>query len=134
MSTPYNPQFNGHAESAVKTVKHLIQKVASSGNLDCEAFDRAFWSSATPPAMPVVPQPRLYTAIPSVLVFQHTPGRSRRSGKLELRAVTAGQLPVTTMLQIGMTPTPSLFYSWPWTLRFDFRTRRQSGGTWSAPS
>ena len=40
MSTPYNPQSNGHAESAVKAVKHLIQKVAPTGNLDCEAFDR----------------------------------------------------------------------------------------------
>lgn len=40
MSTPHYPQSNGHAESAVKSVKHLIQKVAPSGNLDCEAFDR----------------------------------------------------------------------------------------------
>ncbi|XP_076036799.1 uncharacterized protein LOC143022463 [Oratosquilla oratoria] len=40
MSTPHYPQSNGHAESAVKTVKYLIQKVAPSGNLDCEAFDR----------------------------------------------------------------------------------------------
>ena len=40
MSTPHYPQLNDHAESAVKAVKHLIQKVAPSGNLDCEAFDR----------------------------------------------------------------------------------------------
>ena len=40
MSTPHYPQSNGHAESAVKSIKHLIMKVAPSGNLDCEAFDR----------------------------------------------------------------------------------------------
>ncbi|KAG7155102.1 pol Retrovirus-related Pol polyprotein from transposon-like 4 [Homarus americanus] len=31
---------NGHAEAAVKAVKHLILKVAPSGNIDCEAFDK----------------------------------------------------------------------------------------------
>ncbi|XP_045123928.1 uncharacterized protein LOC123511914 [Portunus trituberculatus] len=40
MSTPHYPQSNGHAEAAVKSVKHLIQKVAPTGNLDCEAFDK----------------------------------------------------------------------------------------------
>ena len=40
MSTPHYPQSNGHAESAVKAVKHFIQKVAPTGNIDCEAFDR----------------------------------------------------------------------------------------------
>ncbi|XP_045105166.1 uncharacterized protein LOC123500537 [Portunus trituberculatus] len=39
-STPHYPQSNGHAESAVKAVKHFIQKMAPSGNIDCEAFDR----------------------------------------------------------------------------------------------
>jgi len=40
MSTPHYPQSNGHAEAAVKSVKQLIWKVAPSGNLDCESFDR----------------------------------------------------------------------------------------------
>lgn len=40
ITTPYYPQSNGHAEAAVKNVKHLILKVAPSGNIDCEAFDR----------------------------------------------------------------------------------------------
>lgn len=40
MSTPHYPQSNGHAEAAVKSVKYLIQKVAPTGHLDCEAFDR----------------------------------------------------------------------------------------------
>ncbi|XP_045119414.1 uncharacterized protein K02A2.6-like [Portunus trituberculatus] len=39
-STPHYPQSNGHDESAVKAVKHFIQMVAPSGNIDCEAFDR----------------------------------------------------------------------------------------------
>ncbi|XP_064122505.1 uncharacterized protein K02A2.6-like [Macrobrachium nipponense] len=33
-------EANGHAEAAVKSVKHLIIKTAPSGNIDCEAFDR----------------------------------------------------------------------------------------------
>ncbi|XP_037772737.1 uncharacterized protein LOC119568354 [Penaeus monodon] len=39
-SIPHYPQSNGHAEAAVKDIKHLILKVAPSGNIDCEAFDR----------------------------------------------------------------------------------------------
>ena len=39
MSSPHYPQSNGHAESAVKAVKHLVLKVAPSGKLN-EDFDR----------------------------------------------------------------------------------------------
>ncbi|XP_068225977.1 uncharacterized protein [Palaemon carinicauda] len=39
-SSPHYPKSNGHAEAAVKAVKHLILKTAPSGNTDCEAFDR----------------------------------------------------------------------------------------------
>ena len=39
MSSPHYPQSNGHAESAVKAVKHLVMKVAPSGKLG-EEFDR----------------------------------------------------------------------------------------------
>ncbi|XP_047501826.1 uncharacterized protein K02A2.6-like [Penaeus chinensis] len=37
--SPHYPQSNGHAEAAVKAVKHLIMKVAPSGILN-EVFDR----------------------------------------------------------------------------------------------
>ncbi|XP_064116656.1 uncharacterized protein K02A2.6-like [Macrobrachium nipponense] len=40
ITSPHYPQANGHAEAAVKAVKHLIIKTAPSGNIDCEAFDR----------------------------------------------------------------------------------------------
>ena len=40
ISSPHYPQSNGHAEAAVKSVKHLILKTAPSGNIDCEEFDR----------------------------------------------------------------------------------------------
>ncbi|XP_064100911.1 uncharacterized protein K02A2.6-like [Macrobrachium nipponense] len=39
-SSPHYPQSNGHAEAAVKAVKHLILKTAPTGNIDCEDFDR----------------------------------------------------------------------------------------------
>ncbi|XP_068226633.1 uncharacterized protein [Palaemon carinicauda] len=42
ISTPYYPQSNGHAEAAVKKVKHFILKVAPSGNIDAEDFDKGF--------------------------------------------------------------------------------------------
>ncbi|XP_043188392.1 uncharacterized protein K02A2.6-like [Amphibalanus amphitrite] len=34
VSTPYYPQSNGHAESAVKAMKHLISKTTVNGSLD----------------------------------------------------------------------------------------------------
>ncbi|XP_043234951.1 uncharacterized protein K02A2.6-like [Amphibalanus amphitrite] len=38
ISTPHYPQSNGHAESAVKAAKRLIQKATSSGELDTDAY------------------------------------------------------------------------------------------------
>ena len=40
ISSPHYPQSNGHAESAVKSVKQLILKVAPTGNIDSEDFTR----------------------------------------------------------------------------------------------
>ena len=40
VSSPHHPQSNGHAEAAVKAIKHLILKVAPNGNIRCEDFDR----------------------------------------------------------------------------------------------
>lgn len=41
VSSPHYPQSNGHAEAAVKSLKHLILKTAPSGNIDdCEDLDR----------------------------------------------------------------------------------------------
>ena len=39
-STPYYAQSNGHAEAAVKTVKHLIAKTTSNGVIDDERLHR----------------------------------------------------------------------------------------------
>lgn len=40
VTSPHNPRSNGHAEAAVKRVKHLILKTAPAGNIDCEEFAR----------------------------------------------------------------------------------------------
>lgn len=40
VTSPHHPQSNGHAEAAVKSVKHLILKVAPAGNINCEDFHR----------------------------------------------------------------------------------------------
>ena len=37
-SSPYYPQSNGHAESSVKAVKHLIMKCTKNGNMDTDEF------------------------------------------------------------------------------------------------
>lgn len=40
VASPHHPQSNGHAEAAVKTMKHLIMKTAANGNINCETFNR----------------------------------------------------------------------------------------------
>lgn len=40
VTSPHYPQSNGHAEAAVKAAKHLILKIAPSGNIDTEEFAR----------------------------------------------------------------------------------------------
>ncbi|XP_068225983.1 uncharacterized protein [Palaemon carinicauda] len=40
VTSPHYPQSNGHAEAAVKSIKHLILKTAPSGNIDNEDYDR----------------------------------------------------------------------------------------------
>lgn len=40
VTSPHYPQSNGHAEAAVKSVKHLILTTAPSGNIDTEEFAR----------------------------------------------------------------------------------------------
>ena len=37
-SSPYYPQSNGHAEASVKSIKNLILKTTSNGNIDCDEF------------------------------------------------------------------------------------------------
>lgn len=40
VTLPHYPQSTGDAEAAMKSLEHLILKTASSGNTDCEDFDR----------------------------------------------------------------------------------------------
>lgn len=110
MSMPHYPQLNGHAESAVKAIKHLIKKVAPSGNLDSESFNRVPSTLGTPQTTLVTLWLRFYIATLSVPASQLTPKPSRTGGMPEPRVVTVMLLLVCGTPQHGMTPTPSLLH------------------------
>ena len=38
MSTPYYPQSNGHAEAAVKAMRHLVFKTSADGSIDDDFY------------------------------------------------------------------------------------------------
>ncbi len=83
MFTPHYLQSNGHGNATVKSVKKLIQKVAPSGNIDCEEFDRVSSNFTTPQIMLAVHQPRFSMAILFAPVSLLMPTLSRRSGRSE---------------------------------------------------
>lgn len=62
-SAPYYPQSNGHAESAVKAVKHLIIKCTRNGNLDTDEFAAALLELRN--------SPRLDGQSPAQVLFGH---------------------------------------------------------------
>ena len=51
VTSPHYPQSNGHAEAAVKSVKHLILKTAPSGNIDSEEFNRGLLELRNTPSV-----------------------------------------------------------------------------------
>ena len=53
VSSPHNPQSNGHAESSVKSMKHLIQKTTEPGqSIDNEKFQQALLEYRNCPTVP----------------------------------------------------------------------------------
>ena len=71
-SSPHHHQANGHAESAVKAVKHLIAKTTTGGDLDVDSFQRGLleWRN-TPRADGRSPAQVLYGHPLPTFVFAH---------------------------------------------------------------
>ena len=69
---PTTPQPNGLAESAVKSMKHLIQKTTRDGDLDVDSFQRALleWRN-TPNASGQSPAQALYGRPLTSFLFAH---------------------------------------------------------------
>ena len=63
MSTPYYPQSNGHAEAAVKAMKHLVSKTAYEGSIDNDDFYRGL--------LEIRNTPRVGGRSPAQVVFGH---------------------------------------------------------------
>ncbi|XP_064117609.1 uncharacterized protein K02A2.6-like [Macrobrachium nipponense] len=85
MSTPHYPQSNGHAEAAVKKVKHFILKVAPSGNIDTEDFDRGLLEirntpnyAGRSPAQIIWPSPPIMCPSPCIIIQAGMASESRR--------------------------------------------------------
>ncbi|XP_045105438.1 uncharacterized protein LOC123500957, partial [Portunus trituberculatus] len=108
-SKPHYLQSNGHAESAVKAVKHFIQKLAPSGNIDCEAFDRGLLELRNTPTRRVALQLKSCMVALYALASPHMPAPSRNSGS-QGRVATVELLPVSVMPQVAMTLTLGLFH------------------------
>ena len=61
INIPHYPQSNGHAEAAVKVMKHLVAKSTEHGSLDCDEFSSGLieWVN-TPKAHGLSPAEILY--------------------------------------------------------------------------
>ena len=71
-SSPHYPQSNGLTESAVKSMKRLIQKTTRDGDLDVDSFQRALleWRN-TPNASGQSPAQALYGRPLTSFLFAH---------------------------------------------------------------
>ncbi|XP_065195262.1 uncharacterized protein K02A2.6-like [Sycon ciliatum] len=73
-STPHFPQSNGHAESAVKSMKYLIAKTTSNGDLDTDAFQRGLleWRNTPHPSGPSPAQLLFGRSLSSFVLAHHS--------------------------------------------------------------
>ena len=85
-SSPDNPQSNGHAEAAVKAMKHLVAKSTQNGNLNDEEFDAALLEWRNTPTEGDYHPHKFYLDIhcgrwcPPTGVHSHTFGNAQQPG------------------------------------------------------
>ncbi|XP_064081863.1 uncharacterized protein LOC135198221 [Macrobrachium nipponense] len=125
-SSPHYPQSNGHAEAAVKAVKHLILKTAPTGNIDCEDFDRGLLElrntpnqSGRSPAQVLYGHP-LRTCVPAH-PQSFTEDWQEKAHDCDRRAAARGSA--------TLTPTPAPYPGLMWANMSTSRTQHPTDGT-----
>ena len=86
VSSPHYPQSNGHAEAAVKSMKKLIAKTTTNGNIDNDDFSNGlYWSTEILRERQDIRHQKYYLAIISDPLYRLIEIHSRQNGKILLR-------------------------------------------------
>ena len=102
--SPYYPQSNGHAEAAVKSVKHLILKIGPFSNIDtkvCQKY-RTFPPSQDDPLH------NICSATPFAPAFPPTRNPSPRNDRRKRRTATVVLPPKLPRYRLTMISMPRL--------------------------
>ncbi|XP_045120473.1 uncharacterized protein LOC123509916 [Portunus trituberculatus] len=106
VTSPHYPQSNGHAEAAVKSVKHLILKTAPSGNIDTEEFARGLLELRNSPNYTGRSLRNTSMATLFGPASLPTQSPSPRTGRPRRRNATAALPPELNRCRLTMTSTP----------------------------
>ena len=134
ISTPHYPQSNGHAESAVKAAKRLIQKATSSGELDTDAYAQGLLELRNTPRADGRSPAQVLFGHPLRSAVRRTTGPSPTAGSGRRTTVTPGPPRSNRKQPSGTTRQPASTARSPWVSVCSSKTRGRGCGTASASS